>query len=252
MKQYGIIGKPVAQSFSARYFSEKFVKEHIDAEYRLYECDSQAEVKSTISRLDGCNITIPYKQAVMPLLDDIDPTAREIGAVNVVKRVKGKKAKGQEGEKLIGYNTDWCGFVDSIKPLLNENDNHNYSQALIFGTGGAAKAVYYGLKQLGIVPTMVSRTPQTGQLSYVELTPEVMSSHTILVNATPLGMWPNIDSCVDIPYHHISSAHILYDCVYNPEETLFLRQGRQQGARTLNGLGMLYGQAQAAWQIWNK
>jgi len=248
MKRFGIIGNPVAQSFSARYFSEKFAKEGIDAEYQLYPLDRIEDVQPLLNTLDGFNVTIPYKQAIMPLLTEIDPTAQAIGAVNVVKRRAGKKAIGREGDEWIGYNTDWMGFVESIKTLLDYNDNHN--KALIFGTGGAAKAVYYGLKQLGIIPTMVSRTPQQGQLGYTDLTPKIMQSHTILVNATPLGMWPNIGNCVDIPYEFITSAHILYDCVYNPEETLFLRHGREHGAHTMNGIGMLYGQAQAAWQIW--
>jgi len=244
VKHFGIIGNPVAQSFSARYFSEKFLREHIDAEYQLYPLEQIEDVMSLINELDGFNVTIPYKQAIMPLLAEIDPTAMAIGAVNVVKKVN--SSDGESVNRLIGYNTDWCGFADSIKPLLN----HSHNQALVFGTGGAAKAVYYGLRQLGVTPTMVSRHPQQGQLAYTDLTPEIMQSHTILINATPLGMWPNIDTCVDIPYHLITSAHILYDCVYNPEETLFLRHGREQGARTLNGLGMLYGQAIAAWQIW--
>ncbi len=238
MRHFGIIGNPVAQSFSARYFSQKFIDEHIDAEYQLYPLEHIDLVTPLLNQLDGFNVTIPYKQAIVPYLTQIDPTAQAIGAVNVVKVSHGA---------IIGYNTDWCGFVESIRPLLTPNDH----QALIFGTGGAAKAVYYGLKQLGITPTMVSRTPQMGQLGYANLTPEVMASHTVLVNATPLGMWPNTQACAPIPYSLISSAHILYDCIYNPEQTLFLSHGQQQGARTLNGLGMLYGQAQAAWKIWN-
>jgi len=241
MKRYGIIGKPLEHSWSGVYFAEKFAKENIDAEYRLYECESQAELKPTISRLDGCNITIPYKEAVMPLLEEMDPVAKEIGAVNVVKVNRGV---GESVNRLSGYNTDWIGFTQSLRPLLNENVNAN--QALIFGTGGVAKAVAYGLSKLGVDYSFISRP------DYKKLTKEIIEQHKILINCTPLGMWPKVEDCVPIPYEGITTAHLLYDCVYNPEETEFLRRGRIQGACTKNGLEMLHIQAEYAWRIWKQ
>ncbi len=242
MRHFGIIGKPVAQSFSARYFTDKFEREKIDAEYTRYKVERIEDAPELIERLDGFNVTIPYKQAIIPYLSELDQTAAQIGAVNVVDKHK------------KGWNTDCIGFTDSIRPLLTANDK----QALILGTGGAAKAVRYGLVQLGIAPTYVSRTPEKQQdapcpvIGYNDLTAEVIQEHTVIVNCTPLGMWPNVDNCAPIPYHMLTAAHLLYDCVYNPEETLFLLHGREQGARTRNGLGMLYGQAEAAWRIWTE
>ena len=228
------------QSFSAKYFNEKFAQEGIDAEYSLYPLDKDEwakgePLKSLLNSLDGMNVTIPYKQAVIPYLERLDETAAVIGAVNVICR-------------HVGYNTDCLGFMDSIRPLLHAEDKN----ALVFGTGGASKAVCYGLRMLGIEPTLVSRTPKAGMLGYADLTKEVMARHTVLVNSTPLGMMPDTDSYPDIPYEYISAQHLLFDCIYNPEETLFLRKGKAQGARTKNGMEMLFGQAKAAWAIWNK
>jgi len=257
MKHYGIIGKPLGHSWSGEYFGEKFREEGIDAEYRLYECNSEADLKSTLSRLDGCNITIPYKEAVMPLLDEIDPVAAEIGAVNVVKKVQ--NAECTMHNELKGYNTDWIGFIQSLRSLLNDNhnhnDNHNDNRAMIFGTGGVAKAVAYGLMRLGITYNFVSRNAECRMhnaqcLNYETLTKEIIEQHKILINCTPLGMWPEVKDCVDIPYEGITAAHLLYDCVYNPEETEFLRRGRERGARTKNGLEMLHIQADEAYNIW--
>ncbi len=226
------------QSFSAKYFNEKFAREGIDAEYSLYPMkieDLRLKIEDLLDTLDGMNVTIPYKQAVIPYLERLDETAAVIGAVNVICR-------------HVGYNTDCLGFMDSIRPLLHAEDK----KALVFGTGGASKAVCYGLRKLGVEPTLVSRTPKAGMLGYADLTEEVMASHIVLVNCTPLGMMPDTDSCPDIPYEYISAQHLLFDCIYNPEETLFLRKGRAQGARTKNGMEMLFGQAKAAWAIWNK
>lgn len=238
MRHYGIIGFPLHHSFSAKYFNEKFATEQIDAEYSLYATgteDLRLKIEDLMSSLDGFNVTLPYKQAIIPFLDRLDETAQAIGAVNVV-------------HKRIGYNTDCLGFIDSMRPLVREYDK----KALVLGTGGASKAVCYGLRKLGITPTLVSRTPKEGQLDYTDLTPEVMEAHTIIVNCTPLGMFPDVDHCPNIPYKHITARHLLYDCIYNPEETMFLRQGRAQGAQTKNGMEMLTGQAKAAWKIWNK
>jgi len=238
MRHYGIIGFPLHHSFSAKYFNEKFATERIDAEYSLYPTEVESlklKVEDLLSSLDGFNVTLPYKQAVIPFLERLDETAQAIGAVNVVYQ-------------RVGYNTDCIGFLESMRPLIRNYDQ----QALVLGTGGASKAVCYGLRKLGITPTLVSRTPKAGQLGYTDLTPEIMATHTIIVNCTPLGIYPDVDNCPDIPYKHISARHLLYDCIYNPEETLFLRQGRAQGAQTKNGMEMLTGQAKAAWSIWNK
>ena len=237
MRHFGIIGFPLSHSFSAKYFNEKFATEQIEAEYSLYptkEEHLESKVESLLTSLDGFNVTLPYKQAIIPYLDRLDETAEAIGAVNVVHR-------------RVGYNTDCLGFMDSIKPLLRGYDK----QALVLGTGGASKAVCYGLRKLGITSTLVSRTPREGILGYDELTDEVMAAHTIIVNCTPLGMFPDVDSCAPIPYEHITARHLLFDCVYNPEETLFLRKGKAQGATTRNGIEMLIGQAKAAWKIWS-
>ena len=239
-RHFGIIGFPLMQSCSAKYFNEKFAQEGIDAEYSLYPLDKDEwakgePLKTLLNSLDGMNVTIPYKQAVIPYLERLDETAAVIGAVNVICR-------------HVGYNTDCLGFMDSIRPLLHAEDK----KALVFGTCGASKAVCYGLRKLGVEPTLVSRTPKAGMLGYADLTKEVMARHTVLVNSTPLGMMPDTDSCPDIPYEYISAQHLLFDCIYNPEETLFLRKGRAQGARTKNGMEMLFGQAKAAWAIWNK
>ena len=238
MRHFGIIGYPLHHSFSAKYFNEKFAREQIEAEYSLYPTgieDLRLKIEDLLSSLDGFNVTLPYKQAIIPFLDRLDETAEAIGAVNVVHR-------------RVGYNTDCLGFMDSIRPLLREFDR----QALVLGTGGASKAVCYGLRKLGVNPTLVSRTPKEGMLGYQDLTEEVMAQHTVIVNCTPLGMYPEVDQSPDIPYERISARHLLFDCIYNPEETEFLRKGKAQGAKTQNGLEMLTGQAKAAWSIWNE
>lgn len=239
MRHYGIIGFPLFHSFSAKFFNEKFATEGIEAEYSLYplnkdEWANGERLMDLLNRLDGFNVTLPYKQEVIPYLERLDETAEAIGAVNVVY-------------KHVGYNTDCLGFMESMRPLVREYDR----KALVLGTGGASKAVCYGLRKLGISPTLVSRTPKAGMLGYDALTQEVMDSHTIIVNCTPLGMLPDVDSCPDIPYERLSARHLLYDCVYNPEETLFLKKGKAQGCTIKNGLDMLYGQAKAAWRIWS-
>lgn len=236
MRHYGIIGNPLDHSMSARYFNEKFAREHIDAEYALYPLSTLTgeRLKELMASLDGMNVTFPYKEAVIPYLKCLDETAKAIGAVNVI----------YQG---VGYNTDCLGFIAAMQPLLRKDDR----KALVLGTGGAAKAVCYGLRQLGIVPTLVSRSPKAGMLSYDELTEEVMAAHTIIINCTPLGMLPDVNTCPPLPYHLVTPRHLLFDCVYNPKETLFLSKGKAQGATISNGLEMLTNQAQAAWKIWN-
>ena len=236
MRHFGIIGYPLIHSFSAKYFNEKFESEKIDAEYSLYPTENLTgeRMNELMNSLDGMNVTMPYKKDVIAYLDRLDETAEAIGAVNVI-------------HDRVGYNTDCLGFIDSIRPLLREYDK----KALVLGTGGASKAVCFGLKKLGISPTLVSRTPQESMLGYDDLTEAVMSDYTVIVNCTPLGMAPEEETFPPIPYEYISARHLLFDCVYNPEETLFLQKGKVQGATTRNGMEMLYGQAKAAWKIWN-
>lgn len=236
MRHYGIIGFPLLHSFSAKYFNEKFATEKIDAEYSLYPLKELTEerIKELLDTLDGMNVTMPYKQVVIPYLDRLDETARAVGAVNVV-------------HNKVGYNTDCIGFMNSIRPLLRKSDR----KALVLGTGGASKAVCYGLSKLGVSPTLVSRTPKEGMLGYNQLAEEMMHDYTVIINCTPLGMAPEENTCPDIPYQWITARHLLFDCVYNPEETVFLHKGKAQGATIRNGMEMLTGQAKAAWKIWN-
>lgn len=247
MKQYGLIGYPLGHSFSVGYFNEKFKAEHIDAEYLNFEIpaiDHFMEVVNDHPDLCGLNVTIPYKQQVIPFLDELDKTAAAIGAVNVIKLIRQPKGK----IKLVGYNSDVIGFCQSIEPLLHASHTH----ALVLGTGGASKAVFYGLKSLGLQVTYVSRTKRENILSYKDLSPEVMAQYTVIVNASPVGMYPKVDQSPDIPYNLLTPNHLLYDLIYNPDETLFLKKGKTHGAVTKNGLEMLLLQAFAAWKIWNE
>lgn len=244
-RHFGIIGNPLAQSFSAKYFNRKFAEENLSAEYSLYPLAKIEDfpilltrVKDEMNGFSGMNVTIPYKQAVIPFLDALDDTAEAIGAVNVIRFA--------ENGTLIGYNSDVIGFMDSIRPLLMSDDR----KALVLGTGGAAKACFYGLKRLGLEPVYVSRHPQNGQLSYPEANSR-LSDYDVIVNCTPLGMYPDTEAMPPIDYSRLTPRHLLFDCIYNPEETRFLLNGRKQGCRTQNGMPMLIGQAIAAWNIWN-
>lgn len=244
MKQFGLIGLPLIHSFSKRYFTAKFDREGIDARYDLYELQNISELPALLESqpLSGLNVTIPYKEKVIPYLDELDPTAAGIGAVNVIKVMR------RDGKQVLkGYNSDAIGFENSLKPLLQPY----HMRALILGTGGASKAIDYTLRKLGIETTFVSRTPKAGVLTYNELNEEVLTQNLVLVNASPVGTFPHIDECPDIPYDFITGKHLLFDAVYNPPETLFLQKGKAQGAQILNGEGMLVGQAEAAWGIWN-
>ena len=253
MKHFGLIGYPLGHSFSAKYFTEKFAREGIEADYRLYEIAS-AEDKAaidTVRELEGFNVTAPYKEAIIPYLDSLDETAHAVGAVNVVK---------SEGERWKGYNTDCTGCMEDL--LLFDNLPIGSVRALVLGTGGAAKAVAYALRQLGVSYTVAGRKPaeraKKGGLEgavmvgYEAIDEAMMEEHKLIVNCTPLGMGAQKEACAPIPYHWIGSSHFLYDCIYNPAETEFLRRGRQQGAHTRNGLGMLTHQAEAAWNIWQR
>jgi len=245
MRKFGLIGFPLGHSFSKKYFSEKFERESIDALYDLYELPEikAFETLIEIEGLCGLNVTIPYKQQVMQYLDELDETAAEIGAVNVIKFIR------KDGKlTLKGYNTDAIGFEEAIKPFLKPY----HTKALILGTGGASKAVDYVLKKNGLQTTFVSRSEIAGGYSYGQLSPGIINEYTVIVNASPVGTFPNVDACPAIPYELLTDKHLLYDLVYNPSETLFLKKGKEQGATILNGESMLTGQAIAAWKVWNE
>ncbi|MBR6250342.1 MAG: shikimate dehydrogenase [Bacteroidales bacterium] len=245
MNKYGLIGYPLGHSFSEKFFTEKFAREHIDAQYRLYPMESVSKVSDLIADPDMCgfNVTIPYKQQIMPLLDELDEEAANVGAVNVVKIIReGGKTK------LKGYNSDIYGFYESIRPFLKPQ----HKKALILGTGGASKAVCAMLKKLNIEYVFVSRSPKEGQLSYDQIDSQTMNEYKVVVNTTPLGMSPNLDTCPPLPYELFTPEHLAFDLVYNPETTKFLRLAAEHGAATKNGLEMLHLQAIRAWEIWTK
>lgn len=246
MDKYGLIGYPLEHSFSRNYFNEKFRNERIDAEYDNFEIPSIEnfkEVLETTPNLRGLNVTIPYKEEVIRYLDELSAEARAIGAVNVI-RVTHKGSK----TVLKGFNSDVIGFTRSIESMLEPL----HRKALILGTGGAAKAVDYGLKSLGLGTLFVSRTARLGVITYNDVTPDLIRSHKVIVNCTPLGMYPHVDSCPPLPYEAMDSHTQLYDLLYNPDETLFMQKGRQQGAITKNGLEMLLLQAFASWEMWQE
>lgn len=243
---YGLIGYPLGHSYSAEFFNNKFEKEHIDECYRLFPIPSVEDVDRILAEnpsLEGFNVTIPYKEQIMPRLDSLSEEAREIGAVNVVKILR-------EGDRirLEGHNSDAAGFRESIKPLLR----NDMKAALVLGTGGASKAVAYVLRGFGMEVTKVSRHKSSGTLSYDDLTAETMSRNLVIVNTTPLGMWPETDRRPDIPYGLLTPRHLCFDLIYNPEVTTFMRLAAEHGATTKNGLEMLKLQALAAWEIWRR
>lgn len=246
MKKFGLIGYPLGHSFSKNFFNEKFHSENIDAEYLNFEIADIKELPKVLLSnpgLKGLNVTIPYKEQVIPYLNELDPDAAAIGAVNVIKIVQ------QKGKtKLVGYNSDIIGFVQSIEPLLESQ----HKKALILGTGGASKAIFHGLKKLGIESKFVSRKAQKGMFTYEELTPEIMDEYKVIVNCTPVGMYPRADEYPDIPYDYLTPNHLLYDLLYNPDTTLFMKKGADKGAVVKNGLEMLLLQAFGAWDIWNR
>lgn len=246
MKRYGLIGFPLGHSFSQKYFTQKFSAERIDARYDLFPLSSIGELPKLMDDVDnfaGFNVTIPYKQEVVAFLDDLDEQARQIGAVNVVKisYVDGKRV-------LKGFNSDAYGFTESIRPMLKASQK----KALVLGSGGASKAVVYSLRRLGISPVVVSRHPADGMLTYGDLDADIMKDYTVVVNASPVGMSPKVDACPDIPYNLLTPAHVCFDLVYNPEETLFLKKAKEMGAAVKNGLEMLHLQAEGAWLYWNE
>lgn len=247
MELYGLIGWPLGHSFSAEYFNNKFQREGIDAKYENFEMPSVPDhlpaLLASHKELRGLNVTIPHKEAVIPLLDEVSDEARRIGAVNVIA-----VQHTGDGYRTKGYNSDIIGFSESIRPLLKPW----HKRALVLGTGGASKAVIAGLEQLGVEPQYVSRTRREGILAYEDLTADVMAQHTVIVNCTPLGMSPKTDACPDIPYSEITPRHLLFDLIYNPDTTLFLKKGNERGAATKNGLEMLHLQAEAGWRFWHE
>lgn len=245
MKKYGLVGYPLGHSFSMGYFNEKFKNEAINAVYENFEIPDIQDITTVIGSnpdLAGFNVTIPYKEKVMDYLDYIAPEAAEIGAVNVVKVT-------HNGERAVlkGFNSDVVGFVNSIKPLLRPL----HKKALVLGTGGASKAVEYGLRKLGLETIKVSRTEKGNTITYGQVTPELLSEYKVIVNCTPCGMAPHFDECPNLPYDSIDDSFLLYDLIYNPEETLFLRKGKEKDATVKNGLEMLLLQAEEGWNIWN-
>ena len=238
---FGIIGKSLNHSFSPQYFNNFFEELGIAEEYRAFPLDKVADFPGLLldnPNLKGLNVTIPYKESIISFLNELDQDARAIGAVNCIKIENGK---------LKGFNTDFLGFAQTLKPFLKLQNHQN---ALILGTGGASKAVAYALQSLNISYHFISRIKKENSFSYDELTDEIIKKHTLIINTTPLGTVPEIESCPEIPYNYLTKNHLLYDLIYNPAQSQFLKNGAQQGATIKNGYDMLIAQAQASWAIW--
>ena len=243
MKTFGLIGRNISYSFSRNFFNNKFKIENIDAKYENFDIQNISEFPDILKQnpsISGFNVTIPYKESIIKYLDEIDPTAKEIGAVNTIK-------VNTEG-KLIGFNTDFYGFTEALKEHLKPQ----HTNALILGTGGASKAIAYALKQLGINYTYVSRTKQENNLTYAEITKDILENFKLIINCTPLGTYPNIEDSPSIPTQYISENHLVFDLIYNPPHTKLLKLALDQLAEITNGLRMLELQAEKAWEIWNK
>ncbi|CAM3408876.1 shikimate dehydrogenase [Empedobacter falsenii] len=241
MRQFGLIGRNISYSFSKSYFAEKFINENIvDAVYNVFDLQHIDEVEKIFEAegLIGFNVTIPYKQEIIPFLDELSPEAKAIGAVNTVLIKEGKR---------IGHNTDCYGFQHSLQPLLEQH----HKKALVLGNGGAAKAIFYILDQLNITYKIVSRTKIKNHFTYDELNEEIMHSHQIIVNCSPVGTFPNIENAPLLPYQFLNENHLLYDLIYNPAVTKFLENGQHNGSKIKNGHEMLILQAEKAWEIWN-
>ncbi|WP_046245980.1 shikimate dehydrogenase family protein [Hymenobacter terrenus] len=244
MRQFGLIGRTLVHSFSQTYFNQKFYSLNlIEHQYDLFELASVSELPDLLAAnpdLVGLNVTVPYKEAVMPYLDDLAASAQRVGAVNVIERT----ADGL----LRGHNTDYVGFRDSLRPFF---PTHNTARALVLGTGGAAKAVGVALQELGIPHWPVTRNPLGAGLAYEDLTPQLIAAHTLIINATPVGTFPHIEEYPSLPYEALTDHHYLYDLVYNPTETKFMAKGKEAGAQVKNGFEMLCLQAEEAWKIWH-
>ena len=246
MDKYGLIGYPLGHSFSVNFFNQKFSDEGINAKYINFEIptiDQIIEVVSANPELKGLNVTIPYKERVIEFLDQLSPEARAIGAVNVI-RVSNENGKIH----MKGFNSDVIGFTNSIEPML---ENY-HKKALVLGTGGASKAICYGLKSLGLETVCVSRYERPETICYRDITPDVVQEYNVIVNCTPVGMFPHSNKCPQLPYDALNDKNILYDLIYNPDETLFMKRGAERGAQVKNGLEMLLLQAFASWEIWNQ
>jgi len=247
MKKLGLIGYPVGHSYSKKYFTEKFERENLpEIAYELYPIEKIEYLKSFLKTepdLIGFNVTVPYKVAVMNYLDEIDDEALTIGSVNTVRIIE-----THQGKKLKGYNTDVYGLEKSLVPLIKPGIN----KALILGTGGSARAVKFVLRNHEIPYTSVSRQRHGNRIQYEDVAEAIIREHNIIINSTPVGMHPNVEDFPDIPYHHITNRHLLFDLVYNPDETVFLKKGREKGAVTKNGLDMLHLQSEKCWEIWNE
>jgi shikimate dehydrogenase len=243
MKQYGLIGRTLTHSFSKKYFAEKFEKEGLsDYSYDNFELQTIEGFSLLLQQnraLKGLNITIPYKEDVLQFLTDKNAMVEEIGACNCIKI---------EGGELIGYNTDVIGFRNSLEPQLKPH----HKKALILGKGGASKAIAYVLQQLAIDYNFVSRKKGQNELGYEDLGEDVVSNHQVIINTTPLGMFPNVDADPPVPYRFITPKHFLFDLIYNPVKTKFLEEGEKQGAQICNGYQMLIEQAEESWRIWSK
>lgn len=245
MKKFGLVGFPLTHSFSRKHFTEKFEKEGItDCVYSNYEMETANALPLLVRDnpdIVGLNVTIPHKQNVLMYLSELDDSAQKVGAVNVIKVSRGE---------MIGYNSDYYGFKQSLANFLPEKFQSGI-KALVLGTGGASKAVLAALADMNISYQVVSRTPKGKTISYADLNAEIISGVNIIINSTPLGTFPNIDACPDIPYELLTEEHYLFDLVYNPAETLFMKKGLEKGAKVKNGLEMLQLQAEKSWEIWN-
>lgn len=239
-KKYALIGKSLSHSFSQKYFTDKFLREEISAAYHNLEIAEKSDLKSLLAMdFDGFNVTMPYKEVILDYLDELSPAAREVGAVNTIQVKEGK---------LIGHNTDVFGFQQMIKPFFESQ----HERALIIGTGGASKAVAYVLENLGVSVVYLSRQPKlANEFGYDDLNENMIKFNGIIVNTTPVGMFPAVDSFIELPFEALTTRHLVVDLIYNPEETVFLRKAKEQGAKTINGLTMLHQQAEEAWKIWN-
>ena len=244
--QYGLIGYPLGHSFSRSFFTKKFQEEKIDAEYLNFEIPEVSTLLRIIQEhphLKGVNVTLPHKVAVIPLLHELSPEAAAIGAVNVIRITHTPTG----GTYIKGFNRDVIGITDSIRPLLKSY----HRKALVLGTGGASKAICRGLENLGIEWTYVSRNSGPDRLTYSQLTPMILKEYTVIVNCSPVGMYPKVDQCPSLPYECLTASHLLYDIVYNPTTTLFMKRGAEQGATVKNGIELLERQAIASWEFWN-
>lgn len=241
MKNYGLIGQSLSHTFSPKYFTDKFEKEGIEATYKAFELENINDLRKFIqdNNLDGINITIPYKKRVMRFMDEMDPLVSRAKAVNTIK---------VEGDKLIGYNTDLLGFRKSLRDQIG----YKRAAAIVLGTGGGASAIKGALEVMGIPYLVVSRNTRVGDLTYKGLTKRIFEQYNLIINTTPVGMYPDIDEAPDIPYEFLTENHYVYDLIYNPEKTKFLSLAENKGCNVQNGLEMLHQQAEESWKIWSK